>query len=157
MTEEGFCVLSAWHSLWHIWGAPLMFVELKILIIQHEHISKVYRNPPPKTRNVALLRMPLVTDRTLQEHSRWHSAYSWQNKHFFPLLAWVPLLNLLFKMAIRQICAALFNAGKSPLSLHLCKCADLIVYHSTAAEPPACTSHTWREVRFNISAVVVGF
>lgn len=59
-------------------------------------------------------------------------------------------------MALRQVCTLSFNTGKPPLSLHLYNCADLIVYHSTDAEPPACITKA-KEVRFNISAVIFSF
>lgn len=53
-------------------------------------------------------------------------------------------------MVLRQVCTVSFNIGKSPQPLYLYKCADLIVYCFTDAEPPAC-------VRFNILAASFGF
>lgn len=72
-------ISSTWHRLWHMLDAQLMFVELKIPIIQNQHISKVSRR-----RSVALLRVPLVTEMSSQERSRWHSTYLRQSKYFSP-------------------------------------------------------------------------
>lgn len=59
-------------------------------------------------------------------------------------------------MVLRQIRTISLNTGESPLSLNLYKCADLIVYHSTDAEPPACITEA-QEVRFNISTIIFSF